>query len=208
MPQVFWEVCRLQRAEGATRKPHNNRTYSSHLSRSRCLCGFWRSRSRVPCDDHRVSAGNTARRAVWHTPCSNHRHPTPGWCQRGIAEAGRDTGMDTCRPAVLPGGQTNHGENESPTSQVGREMKNKILLQAQTPHQEEGRPTSPSAGGPRCRGGAWTRKTQLFPISNSSGAQGEKKKRCLWEAGPKQTGQAVAWSPRHSSGPTSLEAIK
>lgn len=153
MPWVFWEVCR-QRAEGATRKPHNNRTYSSHLSRSRCLCGFWRSRSRVPCDDHRVSAGSRARQAAWHTPCSSRRHPTRGWCQRGTAEAGRDTGMDTCRPAVLPGGQTSHGENESPASQPGREMKNTILLQAQAPHREEGRPTSPSTGEPCCRGRA------------------------------------------------------
>lgn len=153
MPWVFWEVCR-QRAEGATRKPHNNRTYSSHLSRSRCLCGFWRSRSRVPCDDHRVSAGSRARQAAWHTPCSSRRHPTRGWCQRGTAEAGRDTGMDTCRPAVLPGGQTSHGENESPASQPGREMKNMILLQAQAPHREEGRPTSPSTGEPCCRGRA------------------------------------------------------
>lgn len=41
--------------------------------------------------------------------------------------------MDTCRPAVLPGGQTSRGENESPASQPGSEMKNTILLQAQTP---------------------------------------------------------------------------
>lgn len=90
---------------GTTEKPHKDRTCSSHLSRSRCLCGFWRSRSRVPCDGHRACARSRARPAAGHTPCSSHRHPTRSWYPQGTAGAGRDTGMGTCRPVVLPGRQ-------------------------------------------------------------------------------------------------------
>lgn len=90
---------------GTTETTHKDRTCSSHLSRSRCLGGFWRSRSRGPCDGHKACARSRARPAAGRTPCSSHKHPTHGWYLQGTAEAGKDTGMGTCRPVVLPGRQ-------------------------------------------------------------------------------------------------------
>lgn len=45
-----------------------------------------------------------------------------------------------CRPAVPPGGQTSHGEGESPASQLGREFKTTHWTE-QTPHSSVARPS-------------------------------------------------------------------
>ena len=194
VPWVSREVCGAE-GVGATSKPRNDRTHSAHLSRSHCLCGFWRSRSRVPCDDRRVSAGNRARQAAGHTPCSSRRHPRRGWCQRGTAEAGRDTGMDTCRPAGRPGGRRSHGENESPARQPGRGMKNTIPLRAEAPQREEGGPLCPPAQSPAAEDVRTVMRQNFFSSLTHLELKGKT------DAGPTQTGQAVAWSPARSSAP-------
>lgn len=157
---------------GTTEKPHKDRTWSSHLSRSRCLCGFWRSHSRVPCDGHRACPRSRTHPAAEHTPCSSHTHPTHGWYLQGTAETWRDTGMGMCRPVALPGRQkAMERMSLLQSSWVGRGKT--ALLQAWTPQRERG--DSPAAEG--CVQLPRTHRNHVFLIPISSGAQGEKRKK-------------------------------